>query len=54
MTELENLVSELQHEDNLQKQNELEVNQIDSTADKNGVSGDNFETSSAIALFDKL
>ena len=51
MTELENLVDELQHEENLRI--EQEEGQIDSTKE-NGGSGEISDVSSSIALFDKL
>lgn len=55
LTELQNLVSELQHEENLQFESEGETaDQIDSRKEKSGGSGDNSDTTSAIALFDKL
>jgi hypothetical protein len=53
MTELQNLVEELQQEENMQFANDGdEKPQIDSS--KNGGSGDNSDATSAIALFDKL
>lgn len=53
MTELQNLVEELQQEENMQFANEGdEKPQIDSS--KNGGSGDNSDATSALALFDKL
>ena len=53
MTELQNLVEELQQEENMHFANDGdEKPQIDSS--KNGGSGDNSDATSAIALFDKL
>lgn len=54
MVELKNIVEELQHEHNLKEENE--EGQIDSTKNtgENGGSGDNSDTKSAMALFDKL
>lgn len=55
MNELKNLVEELQHEHNLKEEND--EGQIDSstkTTGENGGSGDNSDTRSAMALFDKL
>ena len=49
MTELENLVDEMKHENDLKAENE---NQIDSN--KNGGSGDNSDVTSEVALYDKL
>jgi len=60
LTELTNLVDELAHEENLNKEQENEgMEMIDSatkpnTGTANGGSGDNFENQSALALFDKL
>jgi len=55
MVELKNIVEELQHEHNLKEEDE--EGQIDSstkTSGENGGSGDNSDTRSAMALFDKL
>jgi len=60
LTELTNLVDELAHEENLQKEQENEGMEMIDSATKpnsgtaNGGSGEVFENQSALALFDKL
>jgi len=56
MTELTNLVDEMQHEQ-AQKLENAGEDEIDSSAKangENGGSGDNSDAQSAVALFDKL
>ena len=57
MTEIQELVEEMQHEDNQRKENE-EAGAKDADAEgKNGENGaavDNSDAKSAMALFDKL
>ena len=60
MTEIQNLVDELQHEDDQKKENEGGGGADDPDAEgknnsgENGGSGDNSDAKSALALFDKL
>lgn len=58
MTELTNLVDEMQHEQAQKLENAGEEGEIDSSSNKgngeNGGSGDNSDNQSALALFDKL
>ena len=58
MTELQNIIDEMQHEDNIEKGGDGETNgenQIDSAKDNGGSGGNQVsDVTSAIALFDKL